>query len=135
MGLCYECGFNLMELEEAAKRKEEEANRQKELERRQEAAKKYAETAKQRERERWMHAHPDANGCYYEYRTVRIRDNDDGCADVYQIQHTLNDWGYKGWRLVTVGKVSSSSGYAGISRGTNATIEEVILVFERVARI
>lgn len=135
MGLCYECGFSVAKYEKI-KQQEKQAREAEERRKAEEAR----QLARQQEIERWKNAHPDANGQYYEYRTIRIVDNDSGQTDVYHIERTLNQMGYEGWRLVTaltneIGKTSHTSGYAGITSGTNATIDEVILIFERVVRV
>ena len=139
MDLCYECGLKITSYEK--RKKEQERIRQaKERDRIAKEMQKKLEEAKRKEAKRWKEAHPDADGRYYEYRTIRIMDDNSGYTDVNQINHVLNEMGYDGWRLVSalsseVGKVSNTSGYAGITSGTNATIDETILIFERVSKM
>lgn len=128
MGLCYECGYNLRKAAMEKWKREEE--------KRQEAYKK----AEQQRIVNWKAAHPDAEGKYFQYKTIVIPDKAYGQVDTYAIESALNRMGYEGWRLVStftneVGKNLSSFGVGGISSGTNATIDETVLIFERVARI
>ena len=72
----------------------------------------------------------------YEYDVVSIWDEDNGAVDINRIKSCVNLRALEGWRLVNVttnriGTNSSSSGYAGISHGTNAAIDQTILFFER----
>jgi len=72
----------------------------------------------------------------YEYDVVSISDEDSGAADISSIKYCINSRAAEGWRLINVttnrlGTNSSSSGYAGISHGTNAAIDQTILFFER----
>lgn len=72
----------------------------------------------------------------YEYEVEVITDTNTGVLDVSLLKIILNKYALDGWRLKAVlsneiGKVSSSLGIAGISAGTNATIEETVLIFER----
>lgn len=79
---------------------------------------------------------------YYEYKVISLFDgNKDerksyGQINSRELEKTLNDLGADGWRLVTayaneIGKTMYSLGIAGVSSGTNATIDEHILIFER----
>lgn len=72
----------------------------------------------------------------YEYDVVSIQDEDNGAVDINRIKSCVNRRALEGWRLVSVttnriGTNSSSAGYAGISHGTNAAIDQTILFFER----
>ena len=73
---------------------------------------------------------------YYEYKTIRVRDDYDGSVTTYEISNLLNEHALDGWRLVTsyaneLGHNSSSS----YGTGTNATIDEHILIMERFVKL
>ena len=73
---------------------------------------------------------------YYQYQTVTILDNGSGNVNEYQITNTLNAYALDGWHLKTaycneVGRQSSSFGYGGISSGSNSTLDQHILIFEK----
>ena len=77
---------------------------------------------------------------YYEYKVVSL--NDDNAGGIYSstIEATLNKLGLDGWHLRCaytneLGKNSNSGGYGGFSTGTNSTIDQNILIFERFVRI
>lgn len=77
---------------------------------------------------------------YYEYKVVSL--NDDNAGGIYSstIESTLNQLGLEGWHLRCaytneLGKNSNSGGYGGFSTGTNSTIDQNILIFERFVRI
>lgn len=77
---------------------------------------------------------------YYEYTTISLVDKDGGYIDAGTITANLNELGLHGWRLVTgfsneIGHNSSSAGLFGISAGTNATIDQNVLILERFVRI
>lgn len=72
----------------------------------------------------------------YEYEVVSIVDSKTGAIDVNLLKKTLQEYGMEGWRLVNsftneIGHNVSSLGVAGISTGTNATIDQTLLIFER----
>ncbi len=72
----------------------------------------------------------------YEYKTVVVADEMNGGANIDSINTILNSYASQGWKLHTaftneLGKNTSSGGYGGVSMGSNATIDEVILIFER----
>ena len=72
---------------------------------------------------------------YYEYYVMSIVD-DDGRVNVDKLNQRLNRLGKENWRLKCattneLGKNVSSGGFGGFSRGTNMTINETILIFER----
>ena len=72
----------------------------------------------------------------YEYEVEVITDTDTGQLNVSFLKAILNKYASDGWRLRSVlsneiGKIASSIGIAGISAGTNATIEQTVLIFER----
>ena len=77
---------------------------------------------------------------YYEYKVVSLNDNNAGGIYSSTIENTLNELGLDGWKLRCaytneLGKNSSSGGFAGFSKGTNSTIDQNILIFERFVRI
>ena len=68
----------------------------------------------------------------YEYDVVSIVDTKNGNADIGALKETLKSHSEKGWRLVNtvtneLGKNSSTAG----GFGTNSTIDETVLIFER----
>ena len=68
----------------------------------------------------------------YEYDVVTIRDNKVGSTDISSLRAELDKRGREGWRLVNTFTNElgvNSSSFAGY--GTNATIDEVVLIFER----
>ena len=73
----------------------------------------------------------------YEYTTARIIDNADGSTNQMQLQSVLMDYANAGWKLHSVitneiGKNVSSVSIGRFTGGTNATMDEVILIFERM---
>ena len=75
----------------------------------------------------------------YEYDVVSIVDDSTGCLDIALLKRTLEEHGKKGWRLVNsfaneVGRISSVHGMGGISTETNATVDQIILIFERCVK-
>lgn len=75
----------------------------------------------------------------YEYAVESIRDNSDGSADTSLIGAIISKYASKGWRLHKtlvneIGRESNSFGVGGVASGTNATIEQTILVFERMIK-
>ncbi|MBQ7810817.1 MAG: DUF4177 domain-containing protein [Clostridia bacterium] len=73
----------------------------------------------------------------YEYDTVVVYDKRSGGADIEAINRTLMAYAKDGWKLHTaftneVGKNSSSVGYGGVSIGTNSTMDQTVLIFERM---
>lgn len=73
----------------------------------------------------------------YEYTTARIIDNADGSTNQMQLQSVLMEYANAGWKLHSVitneiGKNVSSVSIGGFTCGTNATMDEVILIFERM---
>ena len=73
----------------------------------------------------------------YEYTTARIIDNADGSTYQMQLQSVLMEYANAGWKLHSVitneiGKNVSSVSIGRFTGGTNATMDEVILIFERM---
>ncbi len=72
----------------------------------------------------------------FEYDCVSITDEGNGKISVQKLKKELESHANSGWRLVCtmtneLGHNVSKSGYGGISSGTNATIDQNILIFER----
>lgn len=72
----------------------------------------------------------------YEYEVETLIDDASGSINTHVLKETLGKYAAEGWRLKSVftdeiGKNSDSSGVGGVSSGTNATIEQVIMIFER----
>lgn len=72
---------------------------------------------------------------YYEYYVMSLVD-EDGRVNVNRLNNRLNQLGKENWRLKCVttnelGKNIKSGGLGGFSKGTNETINETILIFER----
>lgn len=73
----------------------------------------------------------------YEYVTEVITDDRSGMVNQSLLESILADYAKDGWRLHTAlsneaGKNTNSIGYGGVSVGKNATIEQTILIFERL---
>lgn len=73
----------------------------------------------------------------YEYDTVVVYDKRSGGADIEAINRTLMAYAKDSWKLHTaftneVGKNSSTVGYGGVSIGTNSTMDQTVLIFERM---
>lgn len=72
----------------------------------------------------------------YEYEVVPIIDTSNGVTNVNQLQIILSKYSVLGWRLKTIisnelGKNAIGIGVGGVSSGTNATIDQLLLIFER----
>lgn len=77
---------------------------------------------------------------YYQYDVISLVDEKGGFIEPTQLTAKLNALGKQGWRLVAaysneIGHNSSSSGFGGYSSGTNATVDQNILIFERFVKI
>lgn len=77
---------------------------------------------------------------YWEYKVLSLVDEDSGLIDSTLLEHTLNEMGLDGWHLKCaytneLGQNTSSSGIGGFSTGTNATIDQNILILERYVKI
>ena len=77
---------------------------------------------------------------YWEYKVINISDDYSGSVNTNHIEILLNELGLAGWHLKCaysneIGKNSSSSGAYGMTSGTNATIDQNILIFERFVHI
>ena len=72
-----------------------------------------------------------------EYAVETVRDRDSGGADETQLASVLSMYGERGWQLKfcftdEVGVENHSATVGGITTGTNATINEIVLIFERI---
>lgn len=72
----------------------------------------------------------------YEYDVVTIRDTATGSTDIAKLRQVLDEHGREGWHLVNtftneLGVNSSRTSAYGVSYGINATIDEIVLIFER----
>jgi len=76
---------------------------------------------------------------YYEYKVISLHDDNAGGIYSYSIESQLNELGLDGWHLKCaysneLGKNSNSGGIGGFTTGTNSTIDQNILIFERFVR-
>lgn len=72
----------------------------------------------------------------YEYEVVVLRDQRNGCFDVEAYRNILATYAAQGWRLKNVfaneiGKNATTLGIGGAAVGTNATMDNTIITFER----
>lgn len=72
----------------------------------------------------------------FEYKVIRVQDENNGLPSGALIEQALNDHAKEGWRLAgittnEIGRNSSSHGYGGVSQSTNATIDVTVLILER----
>lgn len=73
---------------------------------------------------------------YYEYDYVAVPNKSDGSTDKERIQEIIDSHAMQGWRLVTMysnerGKNSIGVAVGGVGGGTNTTMCEDVMVFER----
>ena len=79
---------------------------------------------------------------YYQYKVISLLDvgglfkSNSGRVNTEAMMQTLNELGMEGWHLVTaysneLGKNALSGGAGGFIMGTNSTVDENILIFER----
>lgn len=118
---------------EEQKRKEEEERKEKEEKLREfERKKREREEEIQKERLDFIQKLP-----LYEYATEVIMDTRRGGINQELLAATLEKYAKLGWRLHTAltneaGKNATSIGYGGVSVGTNATMDQTVLIFERM---
>ena len=79
------------------------------------------------------------NNDIYEYDVRYVIDQPTGEEDTETIKALMNEYAAKGWRLHTVyvnelGKSAVSMDIGETTGGSNSTIDQTILVFERVVR-
>lgn len=121
---CFKCNydFTLRRVRTEVDEKNKEEKQKQEKERKEQIAK---------QREDVIKKNP-----LYEYQTVKICDLSTGEPNIKEINETLEKFAEENWRLHTamsneIGKTMNSSGYGGMSSGTNATICATVLIFER----
>ena len=73
---------------------------------------------------------------FYEYDYIVVPNKSDGSTDQENIREIITSHAMQGWRLVTmysneIGKNTIGVSVAGVGGGTNATMCEDVLVFER----
>lgn len=82
---------------------------------------------------------------YYQYKVISLMDvgglfrSNSGRVNTETMTQTLNELGMDGWHLVTaysneLGKNALSGGVGGVLLGTNSTVDENILIFERYVK-
>ncbi len=82
---------------------------------------------------------------YYQYKVISLLDigglfsSNSGRVNTETMTQTLNELGMEGWHLVTaysneLGKNALSGGAGGFIMGTNSTVDENILIFERFVK-
>ncbi len=128
INVCFKCRYDfkykrVITSTEAADRREERIKQQNKL----------IEEAKLREEQKGIQL---AKNPLFEYQVITVDDLSTGQADQGSIQKVLSEWSEKGWRLHTIftneiGKSSTAASIGGFGTGTNATIDQTILVFER----
>lgn len=134
--------FRLMhssDFESEAGRKQEELLEQ-QRQRREEAERKAfqeQEAERQRARVQSRERYIQSINPKYEYTTKYLFDSKTGIIDEGQLNEALAYYAARGWRLVStsvneVGKNSYTVGLFGNSSGTNATIDVMVLIFERL---
>jgi len=74
-----------------------------------------------------------------EYTVVSINDKHNGSTDIDLLERTLNRYSSEGWRVKQmftneIGVNSSSASINGVGFGTNSTVDQIIIVFERVKK-
>ena len=77
---------------------------------------------------------------YYEYMTLSLLDESGGYIDTSTVTSNLNTLGQQGWRLVCaysneLGHNTKSAGLLGFSVGSNATVDQNVLILERFVKI
>ena len=140
---CPECGKMLLathiEKEDWLKMNSQEKTAHKEKWRKQEEEERQRERLKiETEKERVNNAIEHSGG-FWEYKVVNLEDNYSGSVDLPKLEDIMNSLGMSGWRLRCaytneIGRTSSSSGAYGYTTGTNATIDQNILIFERFVK-
>lgn len=76
-------------------------------------------------------------GTYHkQYMVEVVSDSRNGHTDVSQLQTTLNKYANQGWILKScftneVGHNENSIGYGGFVAGTNSTVDQIVLIFEK----
>ena len=119
MGVCFYCGCNIQEMISEKLREQE------------------ARATQSKYRSAWFGEGPEDGKKYFQYKTVAIPDKADGRADVEAMEKSMNELGLEGWRLVNVfsNEIGKNSEYIGMYRELNATIDETVLIFERIESV
>ncbi len=128
---CFNCGWNFDD-----PLANERAIEQRQLQIKQETAAMIEKERTEAEKKIKALRHIQELNDLYEYDVVPVVDEKDGSANIYKIKQVINEYSSQRWRLISIltneiGKNSTSSGYGGFTNGTNATIDQTILVFER----
>ena len=144
--VCFNCHYDfkkkrVIQPEELRKIKEDEQKRIDEINETQ----RQRERQKEQERRRTQRYYNDLERSrteqipknpLYEYAIETVVDTQTGTCNEYTIQDILSRYASNGWRLHSIftneiGKTSNTVGYAGISGGINATVDQTVMVFER----
>ena len=101
--------------------------------------KKLEQLKYQRDKEKYKDLLDRGLDHFYEYKAITIFDKN-GVADVNKLTDTMNKMALKGWRLKTavsneVGKEAFALGLGGFTSGTNSTIDQTVLIFERKVKL
>ena len=96
----------------------------------------------------WISTYSEELGCpgeeehyhgtdYCKQVIARVLDNRDGSTNRTQLQSVLMEYAGDGWKLHSVitnelGENSNTVGIGGLKSGTNASIDEILLIFERM---
>ena len=131
VSICFNCGWNFDNPAENEKAAEKEKLRKE----KEEARKKEIQRIQEEQRKQQLGQIADLNDVY-EYLVLSVVDDNSGAANTDYISDLINNHAKDRWRLHSIftneiGKNSSSSGYGGMSSGTNATIDQTIIVLER----
>lgn len=117
-------------INEVARRQEEEFYADQEKQR---------EDIQQKQKRRFENLKNMGHDGYYEYKTISIADESGllkgGRIDINKMSYILNELGLDGWRLVTAYANELGKNMAAFNGfGTNSTVDEHILIFERYIR-
>lgn len=136
-------------IERRRKEIEQEEAEKREAERKEIERKNAEERKRQQEQERIRRAQAaaartrkaieDAGGTW-EYKVVSLVDGDSGAIMPSDLEQEMNRLGREGWHLRCayaneIGRNTSSTGMYGFSSGTNATVDQNVLIFERFIRL
>lgn len=74
-----------------------------------------------------------------EYSVITVRDNQYGSTDITALINKINEKAKLGWKVTQIftneiGKEASGVGIGGMYVSTNATVDEVVVLFERVKK-
>ena len=76
----------------------------------------------------------------YEYRVIEINDDytgdSEGRINVFKLQNIIDEYATAGWRIKTtftneIGRNAQSVTFGSYTTGTNATIDQIVIIFER----